>query len=173
MNDIIKIVQALKNSNILIKGVTKTIKNETKERKGGFFSMLLDTLGASLLRNLLAGKGILKAGSGNKKRNCKCWYWKRIGFLIPSHPLTNLETQKYYKNQPRFNGDFSRNNLPEYNSIKNIKDGAYIINLDEYSDVDTHWIALFCKKNEVLYFNSFGVEYIPEEFKEFPGNKNI
>ena len=58
-----KIIQALGNSNILIKGVTKTIKNETKEQKGGFLIMLLGTLGASLLGNLLTGKGILRAGS--------------------------------------------------------------------------------------------------------------
>ena len=67
MNDIMKIVQALEDSNILLKGVIKTIKNETKEQKGGFLSMLLGTLGASLLGNLLAGKGIARAGSGNKK----------------------------------------------------------------------------------------------------------
>ena len=67
MNDIIKTIQALENSNVLIKGVTKTIKNEIKEQKGGFLSMLLGTLGASLLGNLLNGKGILRAGSGNKK----------------------------------------------------------------------------------------------------------
>ena len=87
-------------------------------------------------------------------------------------PLTNFEIQKYYKNEPRFNGVFSRNNLP-----KRIKDGAYIKNLDEYANVGTHWIALFCKKNEIVCFNSFGVEYIPKEIKEFmkefPGNKNI
>ena len=64
MNDIVKIIQALENSNILLKGVTKTIKNETKEQKGGFLRMLLGTLGASLLGNLLTGKGILRAGSG-------------------------------------------------------------------------------------------------------------
>ena len=67
MNDIMKIVQALEDSNVLLKGVTKTIKNETKEQKGGFWSMLLGTLEASLLGNLLAGKGIVRAGSGNKK----------------------------------------------------------------------------------------------------------
>ena len=67
MNDIMKIVQALEDSDILLKGVTKTIKNETKEQKGGFLSMLLGTLGASLLGNLLTGKGIVRAGSGNKK----------------------------------------------------------------------------------------------------------
>ena len=66
MNNITKIVQALEDSNILLKGVTKTIKNETKEQKG-FLSMLLGTLGASLLGNLLTGKGIVKAGSGNNK----------------------------------------------------------------------------------------------------------
>ena len=67
MNDIMKIVQALEDSNILLKGVTETIKNETKEQKGGFLSMLFGTLGASLLGNLLTGKGIVRAGSGNKK----------------------------------------------------------------------------------------------------------
>ena len=67
VKDIIKIIQALENSNILIKGVTKTIKNEAKEQKGGFLSMLLGTLGASLLGNLLTGKGILRVCSGNKK----------------------------------------------------------------------------------------------------------
>ena len=67
MNDIMKIVQAPEDSNILWKGVTKTIKKETKEQKGGFSSMLLGTLGASLLRNLLSGKRIARAGSGNKK----------------------------------------------------------------------------------------------------------
>ena len=91
-----------------------------------------------------------------------------MGFLIPPHPLTNFEIQKYYKNEPRFNGVFSRNNLP-----KKIKDGAYIINLDEYADAGTHWIVLFCKKNEIVYFDSFGVENIPEEIKEFIGNINI
>ena len=93
MNDIMKIVQALEDSNILLKGVTKTIKNETKEQKGGLLSMLLGTLGASLLGNMLAGRRNARAGSGNKKgeRNCKGWIWKRMVFLTPSHPLTNFE----------------------------------------------------------------------------------
>ena len=81
-----------------------------------------------------------------------------MGFLKPPHPLTRFEIKKYYKNEPRFNGFFSRNNLP-----KKIKDEAYVINLDEYADVGTHWIALFCNRNEIVYFDSFGVEYIPEE----------
>ena len=62
-----KIVEALEDSNILFKGVTKTIKNEAKEQRGGFLNMLLGTLGASLLGNSLSGKGIIRAGSGNKK----------------------------------------------------------------------------------------------------------
>ena len=82
MNDIMKIAQALEDSNILLKGVTKTIKNETKEQKGGFLSMLLGTLGASLLGNLLAGKGIVRAGSGNKKGKgiVRAGYGKKWGF---------------------------------------------------------------------------------------------
>ena len=67
MNDIIKIVQALEDSNILLKGVTETVKNETKEQKEEFLSKLLGTLGASLLGNLLTGKGIERAGYGNNK----------------------------------------------------------------------------------------------------------
>ena len=67
MNDIMKIVQALKHSNILLRGVTKTIKNEIKEQKGGFLSILLGILGASLLGNMLAEKEIVRTGSGNKK----------------------------------------------------------------------------------------------------------
>ena len=57
--------------------------------------------------------------------------------------------------------------------LKRIKDGAYIINLDEYANVGTHWIVLFCNRNEIIYFNSFGAEHVPEEIKKFVGNKNI
>ena len=67
MNDIMKIVQALEDSNILLKGITKRIKNEKKEQKGGFLSILLGTLDANLLGNVLAGQGIVRSGSGNKK----------------------------------------------------------------------------------------------------------
>ena len=69
MNNIIKVVKALEDSNILLRGVTKTIKNETKEQNGGFLSILLGFLGASLLGHLSAGKGIVRAGSGSKKGN--------------------------------------------------------------------------------------------------------
>ena len=82
------------------------------------------------------------------------------------HPLTNFEIQKYYENESRFNGVYSRDNLPN-------KNGAYVINLDEHEDIGTHWIALFCKKNEIFHFDNFGGEHIPEETEEFIGNRNI
>ena len=77
MNDIMKIIEALENSGILLKGVTKAIENETKEQRGEFLSMLIGTLGASLLVNLLtgrkgivrAGEGVIRAGEGVKKNN--------------------------------------------------------------------------------------------------------
>ena len=72
MNDIMKIIEALENSGILLKGVTKTIENETKEQRGGFLGMVLGTLGASLLGNLLTGgKGIMRAGEGSVARRAK------------------------------------------------------------------------------------------------------
>ena len=81
-----------------------------------------------------------------------------MGLLMPSHPLTNFQIQTYYQNEPRLMVFFQ-----EIIYLKKIKDGAYVINLDEYADVGTHWIALFCNKNEIVYFDSFGVEHIPEE----------
>ena len=87
---------------------------------------------------------------------------------MPPHPLTNFEIKKYYQKEPRFNGVYSRNNPP-----KTLNDGAYVINLDEYTDIGTHWIALFCNRTEIVYFDSFGVEHVLEEIKEFIGNKNI
>ena len=80
---------------------------------------------------------------------------------MPPHPLTNFEIQKYYQNEPRFNGVYSRDNLPK------IKDEAYVINLDEYSDIGTHWLALDVHNSYVTYFDSFGVKHIPKEIKTF------
>ena len=84
------------------------------------------------------------------------------------HPLTNFEIMKYYENESRFSGVYSRDNLPN-----KIKDGAYVITLDEYSDIGTHWNALYVKSNVVTYFNSFGVEHIPKEIKTLIKNRNI
>ena len=63
----------------------------------------------------------------------------------------------YYKNEPRFNEVYFRHNFPE-----KIKDGAYAINLDEYSDTGNHWIALCVNTKTVTYFDSFGVDHIPK-----------
>ena len=119
--------------------------------------MLLGTLAASLLENILSGRGInrggegiIRVGYGNKNN--------KNGFLMPPHPLTNFEKQKYYKNKSKFNCVYSRDNLSD-----KIKDGAYIINLDEYSDIGTYWLALYVSNKDVIYFDSFGVENIPEE----------
>ena len=127
MNVIMKIVQALKESYILLKGVTKTIKNETKEEEGGFLGMLLGTLGASLLGNMLAGKGIVRTGYWSKKGTemLRACYGSKKNILITPHPLTNFEIQKYCQNETRFKGVFSRDNLPN-----KTKDGAYIISLE-------------------------------------------
>ena len=83
--------------------------------------------------------------------------------------MTNIEISEYYKNEPRFNGVYSRNNLPN-----KIKVGAYVINLVEYKNTGTHWVSLFVKTNEVIYFYSFGVEHIPKEINKFiNSNKKI
>ena len=178
MKDIMKIIEALENSGILLIGVSKTIENETKEQRGGFLSMLLGTLGASLLGNLLTGRkdimraddGIVRAGEGNGSK-------KNLNSLLPFHPLTNIEISEYYKNEPRFNGVYSRNNLPN-----KIKKGAYVIILDEYENSGTHWVSLFVKpkyttesssSERTVYFDSFGVEHIPKEINKFIGNKKI
>ena len=87
---------------------------------------------------------------------------------MPPHPLPNFEIHEYYQNKPKFNGVDSKDNLPN-----KIKDEAYIINLDEYSDIGTHWVGLYLKKNDVNYFDSFGVEHVPKEIIKFIGNKNI
>ena len=84
---------------------------------------------------------------------------------MPPHPLTNFEIQKYYQNEPRFNGVYSRDNLPK------TKNDAYVINLDEYSDIGTQWVALHVRNKNVTYFDSFGVKHIPKEIKEFAKNK--
>ena len=93
---------------------------------------------------------------------------KNLNSLLPFHPLTNIEISEYYKNEVRFNGVYSRNNLPN-----KIKKGAYVMNLDEFENTGTHWVYLFVKTNEVIYFDSFGVEYIPKEINKFIGNKKI
>ena len=118
-----------------------------------------------------AGDGIVRAGAGkgSKKNN--------LNLLLPFHPLTNIEISEYYKNEPIFNGVYSRNNLP-----KTIKKGAYVINLDEYENTGTHWVSLFVKPKyttgsssleRTVYFDSFGVEHIPKEINKFIRSKEL
>ena len=100
---------------------------------------------------------------------------------LPPHPLTNFEIQEYYQNEPRFNGVFSSDNLP--NSIKKKKNGSSVINLDEYHNIGTHWEALYVQSTSVYdtyvnnkivtYFDSFGVEHIPKEIMNFISRKKI
>ena len=142
-----KIVKSLEKSGLLIKDVSETIKNEAREQKGAFLSILLGTLGTSLLGNMLTGKEVI---------------------MLP-RPLTNSEIQKYCENKPRNNGVYSRNNLPK------IKDGAYVTNVHEYESIEFHWLALYVNgenveaSNDETYFDSFGSEYISKEIKKFIG----
>ena len=180
MDDILKIVKSLENSGLLLKGVSETIQHEAKEQRGGFLSMLLCTLGASLLGDVLSkglsGKGVIRAGEGTIRPGngviravegtIRAGYGSKrpsvkIFLTLPAHPLTNSEIQEY-QNKPRFNEVFSRDNLPN-----NIKSGAYVINLDEYHDIGTHWVALYVNNKTIIYFDSFGVEHIPKEILKF------
>ena len=88
--------------------------------------------------------------------------------LIPPQHLTNFEIQIYYQNEPGFNWVYSRDSLPN-----KIKYGAYEINLDEHSDIRTHWIALYINFKTITYFASFGLEHISKEIKKLTSNKNL
>ena len=94
-------------------------------------------------------------------------YFKK-NFLIPPHPLTKFEILMYYHHEPRFNGVSSRDNLPD--KIKNVE---YVINLYEYPDIGNHWISLYVNTITVTYFDSFGLEHILKEIKNFINNENI
>ena len=88
--------------------------------------------------------------------------------MLP-YPLTDFEIRKYYQNEPRFKGVYSRDNFHK------IKDGDYVINLDVYSNIGTHWVALYvgaAGSKDVIYFDSFGVEHIPKEIKAFIGRSS-
>ena len=136
LNDLMKIIKVLENHGVLLKGITKTVQNDVKSQRGDFLSVLLGTLGASLLGDVLSkgllgsgmyrageGKGIVRAGEEIRKKKS----------LMLAHPLTNFEIQDYYKN-----GVNSRNNLSK------IKNGAYILNLMN---------ALILKHIGLLYLN--------------------
>ena len=168
LNDMTKIVKAFEDPDVLMKVVTKSLKKDINI--GGalpLIPMLLGTLGAPFLtgRGLYRagnqGQGLFRAGQRIKKKS-----------LTPFHPLTNFEITEYFKDKKRFNGIYSRNNLLK------LKKGAYVINLDHIKNTGTHWVVIFVQEDEVIYFDSFGVEYIPKEIMEkiehsSLGNKNI
>ena len=81
--------------------------------------------------------------------------------------MKNYEIKDYFKDEPRFNGVYSKDNLSK------LKNGAYVINLDHSENTGRHWVVIFVQKDEVIYFESFGVEHIPKEIKKSIGNKNI
>ena len=98
---------------------------------------------------MLIGKGILRTGK-----------------VMQSQPVINFEIQKYYQKEPKFNGVFSGNNLPE------IKDGDYLINLDKYKSIGTHQIVLYVNGDNATYFDSFEVEHTPKDIKKSQKIKN-
>ena len=107
-----------------------------------------------------AGEGTIRVGRGaiaTSWDEVQIFLKRGTQSLIPPHVLTNFEMQKCYKNEPRFNGTYSRNNLPK------IKDGSFVINLDECKSVGTHWIALFLNGDNLISFDNFRVEHIPKE----------
>ena len=106
--------------------------------------------------------GTLRASLNGYRHN-----YSRPGFLMPSHPLMNLEIQKYYQNEPKLNGIYSRNNLPK------IKDGVHVIILDEFKSIATHWIELYAICNNIIYFDRFAIEHIPQKIKNIRGHESI
>ena len=128
---IAKIFNSLKDSDQLIKDVTQTTENETKEQRGRFLSMLLDNLCLSLLENVLF-----------MQRSNRCWWcsnqsWRsnktREGFLIPLHSLTNLDIQRCFQKKPKFKGVYIQKKLPN-----TVKYGVYQVNSDKYKSIETH-----------------------------------
>ena len=106
-NNIMKIAESLEESDLLIKSISETTKNEAKGLKGWFLGILIGSLGVSLLRNMLTGKWTIRAVEGvkktDKKKNKSLWRQDRPEFLMPPHLWINFEIKKYYQNKPRLN----------------------------------------------------------------------
>ena len=173
-----KIAKSLKKDGLLIKVVSETIENEVKEQKGEF--MLEATLGASLLRNILPGRGMKSKMPEHESAISGLGVIREGEGTIRTGEETTTASQSFYchiilelvlkyKNIIKMNLNImmSRDNLHK------IKDGAYIVNLDEYESVRTHWIALYIDGDKVTYANSFRGEYFPKETEKFIDHKNI
>ena len=115
---------------------------------------MLEPLVASLVTPVISS--VVKGISGRKVRSARRAYINKA-FFNPLNPLNNIEITNYFNDEPIFNGVFSRNNLPR------IKDGGYVINLDDKNSNAAHWVSLFIDRNTTVYFDSFGIEYIPQE----------
>ena len=146
-----KIIKSLEETQLLIQGISEAIKNETKEQKGWLLGMLLGTLGASLLGNLLTGRVLIRAGEETIRTG--------ENVLMLLHPLSNFEMQKYYEHEPKFNGVYSGNNLSKINNE------VYIIILDEYESIGTHWITLYVNDNNVTYLIALGLNIFQKKLK--------
>ena len=145
MNDIIKMIKSLEDSGVLIDGVTETLKTEIKKREGGFLGALLAPLIASLVQLVISS--VVKDISGRVVRAAGGGYINKK-ILVPLNPLSNIEITEYFNYEPRFHGVFSRNNL----SI--IKDGTYVMNLDDKKSKGTHRVLSFIDRNIAEYFDS-------------------
>ena len=138
MDDIMEIVKSLEESGLSVKRKkVKQLKIKQKRR-----------ISSNVIRN---NRKYINRKSSNKSRRKQNQIRWRI--LMPSDSLNNFEIQKYYQDEPTFNGVYSKNNLPK------IKDRAYIINLYEYESKGTHWIALYVIAKNVTYFDSFRVKH--------------
>ena len=161
MEDIIKIVKSLEDSSVLLKGVTETIRNEAKEQRGEFLSTLLGTVGASLLGNTFTGKGI----NGVAKRFIRAGYGSKTRTFNRTFNTTSYLILKY-RSITKMNLDLMEFVLEIIYQTKWRMGGTYVINLDDYSDIGTHWTVLYAFNKNVIYFYSFGVEHIPKEIKK-------
>ena len=106
---------------------------------------------------MLTGRGVIRTGKGT----IICW----SEILMLHYPLINFEIRKCYQNETKFNGVYSKNDLTK------IKDESYVINHDQYKSIRTHWIALYVNGDNVTYFDSFAVEYIPKEIQKINRQK--
>ena len=114
---------------------------------------MLAPLAASLVQPVISS--VLKSISGRGVRRAGRRYMEKK-ILVPLHLLNNMEITNYFNDEPTFNGVFSRNNLPR------TKDGAYVINLDDKNSNGIHWVSLFIDRNTTGFFDSFGIQYIPQ-----------
>ena len=114
-----------------------------------------------------AGDGIVRAGEGSVANRAKDEGSKKTPkFTVTSSSINKYRNFiEYYANEPKLNGVYSRNNLPN-----KIKKGAYVINLDEYENTGTHWVVLFVKPKYTVYFDSFGIVHIPKKINKFINN---